>query len=69
MVELTGDQALALLPDRSPDAHKGDFGRILLLCGSRAYTGSAYLAAMGGQNCVFWKKFAHFFLFVLIVCC
>lgn len=47
MVELTGDQALALLPDRSPDAHKGDFGRILLLCGSRAYTGSAYLAAMG----------------------
>lgn len=47
MVELTGDQALALLPDRSPDAHKGDFGRILLLCGSQAYTGSAYLAAMG----------------------
>ena len=47
MVELTGDQALALLPDRSPDAHKGDFGRILLLCGSRGYTGSAYLAAMG----------------------
>ena len=47
MVELTGDQALALLPDRSPDAHKGNFGRILLLCGSRGYTGSAYLAAMG----------------------
>ena len=47
MVELTGDQALALLPDRSPDAHKGDFGRILLLCGSRGYTGRAYLAAMG----------------------
>ncbi|MDD7674045.1 MAG: NAD(P)H-hydrate dehydratase [Oscillospiraceae bacterium] len=47
MVELTRDQALALLPDRSPDAHKGDFGRILLLCGSRGYTGSAYLAAMG----------------------
>ena len=47
MVELTWDQALALLPDRSPDAHKGDLGRILLLCGSRGYTGSAYLAAMG----------------------
>ncbi|MGN1025627.1 MAG: NAD(P)H-hydrate dehydratase [Faecousia sp.] len=47
MVELTGEQALALLPDRSPDAHKGDFGRIFLLCGSRGYTGSAYLAAMG----------------------
>lgn len=47
MVELTGEQALALLPDRNPDAHKGNFGRILLLCGSRGYTGSAYLAAMG----------------------
>lgn len=47
MVELTGEQALAMLPDRSPDAHKGNFGRILLLCGSRGYTGSAYLATMG----------------------
>ena len=47
MVELTHEQALALLPDRNPDAHKGDFGKILLLCGSRGYTGSAYLAAMG----------------------
>ena len=47
MVELTHEQALALLPDRNPDAHKGDFGKILLLCGSRCYTGSAYLAAMG----------------------
>ena len=27
--------------------HKGDFGRILLLCGSRGYTGAAALAAMG----------------------
>ena len=47
MVELTHEQALALLPDRNPNAHKGDFGKILLLCGSRGYTGSAYLAAMG----------------------
>ena len=47
MVELTHEQALTLLPDRNPDAHKGDFGKILLLCGSRGYTGSAYLAAMG----------------------
>jgi len=35
------------LPDRAKDAHKGDFGRILLLCGSRGYTGAAALAAMG----------------------
>lgn len=46
-MELTKKDALALLPERNPDAHKGDFGRILLLCGSRGYTGSAYLAAMG----------------------
>lgn len=38
---------LAYLPDRDPDAHKGNFGRILLLCGSRGYTGAAALAAMG----------------------
>lgn len=36
-----------ILPDRDLRAHKGTFGRILLLCGSRGYTGAAYLAAMG----------------------
>ncbi len=35
------------LPDREKTAHKGDFGRVLLLCGSRGYTGAAALAAMG----------------------
>lgn len=38
---------LEILPDREPMAHKGDFGRVLLLCGSRGYTGAAALAAMG----------------------
>ena len=38
---------LSLLPDRAPDCHKGDCGKILLLCGSRGYTGAAALAAMG----------------------
>lgn len=35
------------LPDRKIDAHKGDFGKVLLLCGSKGYTGAAALAAMG----------------------
>jgi len=47
MQELTRAAALALLPDRDPEGHKGNFGKLLLLCGSRGYTGAAYLAAMG----------------------
>lgn len=38
---------LRTLPDRDVNAHKGCFGRILLLCGSRGYTGAAALSAMG----------------------
>ena len=38
---------MSFLPDRDPESHKGDFGKILLLCGSRGYTGAAALAAMG----------------------
>jgi NAD(P)H-hydrate epimerase len=38
---------LSYLPDRKPASHKGNYGRILLLCGSRGYTGAAALAAMG----------------------
>lgn len=38
-------QVLSCLPDRDPWAHKGCFGKILLLCGSRGFTGAAALAA------------------------
>lgn len=34
-----------LLPCRPPDAHKGTFGKALLVAGSVNYTGAAYLAA------------------------
>ena len=44
---LDHNAVLSILPDRDENAHKGNFGRILLLCGSRGYTGAAYLAAMG----------------------
>lgn len=45
--ELNHKQVLDILPDRDPWGHKGTFGKILLLCGSRGFTGAAYLAAMG----------------------
>jgi len=38
---------LNILPDRDPWGHKGSFGKLLLICGSRGFTGAAYLAAMG----------------------
>ncbi len=34
-----------LLPKRPRYAHKGDFGKLLLICGSRGFTGAAELAA------------------------
>ena len=46
-MELTAADIGRLLPQRDENAHKGDFGRVLLLCGSLGYTGAAYLAAMG----------------------
>ena len=44
---LDHEAVLNLLPDRNPFSHKGDFGKVLLLCGSRGYTGAAAMAAMG----------------------
>ena len=35
----------SLLPPRPVDSHKGNYGRVLLLCGSRGLTGAAALAA------------------------
>jgi NAD(P)H-hydrate epimerase len=34
-----------LLPKRNPNAHKGDFGRVLIVAGSVGYTGAPVLAA------------------------
>lgn len=47
IMELDHEAVLKILPERDENAHKGNFGRLLLLCGSRGYTGAAALAAMG----------------------
>ena len=47
MKKLNHETVLSILPDRDPFAHKGKFGKILLLCGSRGFTGAAALSAMG----------------------
>ena len=44
---LTHKDVLNILPDRTAQSHKGNYGKILLICGSRGYTGAAALAAMG----------------------
>lgn len=49
--QLDHSQVMNLLPDRDAWGHKGDFGKILLLCGSRGFTGAAYFAAMGALRC------------------
>lgn len=46
-LELNHSDVLNILPDRKACSHKGDFGKILLLCGSRGYTGAAALACIG----------------------
>ena len=48
---LNHEQVLSALPDRDENAHKGDFGKVLLLCGSEGFTGAAALAAMGALRC------------------
>lgn len=47
MLHMDARQVKRLLPQRRRDTHKGDYGKVLLLCGSRGYTGAAALAAMG----------------------
>ena len=44
---LTPEQLRDLVPPRALDAHKGEFGRVTVIAGSRGKTGAAHLAAMG----------------------
>lgn len=47
VLELDWQGVRSILPDRNPWGHKGSFGKVLLLCGSRGFTGAAYLSTMG----------------------
>ena len=42
---------LSMLPDRDPCGHKGDYGKLLMICGSRGYTGAPALASIGALRC------------------
>ena len=44
---LTPEQVRGSITPRAADSHKGDFGRVLVIAGSRGKTGAAHLAAMG----------------------
>jgi len=44
---LTRASMRELITPRTPDSHKGDYGRVLIIAGSRGKTGAAHLAAVG----------------------
>ena len=44
---LTRGAMRELISPRAPDSHKGDYGRVLIVAGSRGKTGAAHLAATG----------------------
>src|SRR6266850_2604340 len=44
---LTPEQLREVVEPRAADSHKGDFGRVTIVAGSRGKTGASHLAAMG----------------------
>jgi NAD(P)H-hydrate epimerase len=44
---LTRSAMRELITPRAPDSHKGDYGHVLVVAGSRGKTGAAHLAAVG----------------------
>ncbi len=47
---ITEDWITSVLPERHPGAHKGTFGKVLVVAGSINYIGAAYLACMGAAR-------------------
>ena len=46
-MELTVDYIKNILPKRSLDTHKGNFGHTLIVAGSKQFTGAAILCSLG----------------------
>ncbi len=44
---LTRERMREIVPTRTADSHKGDYGRVLIVAGSRGRSGAAHLAALG----------------------
>ncbi len=47
---ITPEFVRSLLPSRPIEAHKGSFGRLLVVAGSRNYVGASYLACLGAYR-------------------
>ncbi len=50
-MELTHGIIKRLLPRRAADGHKGDFGKVLCICGSVGYTGAPVFASRAAVRC------------------
>ena len=57
---ITPERVRDALPRRPQNAHKGTFGRVMVIAGSSRYIGAAYLACMGaarsGAGLVTWPR-------------
>ena len=47
---MTDNSAASLVPGRPPDSHKGSYGHLLIIAGSRNFVGASVLAAMGAHR-------------------
>ena len=50
-MDITPEYVKSLFPPRDKQAHKGDFGKLLVICGSRRYRGAAVFAAAAASRC------------------
>ena len=45
--DITREMVFSLLPPRAPESHKGNYGKVLAVCGCAQYRGAALLACLG----------------------